>query len=546
MINNPSTIPLVMNEQGPACVEERIDTTLQISREAMVSRHQDMLRSITSSAARSAIYEGRIREISSLQDLSSLPLTSYQYIEEAIEKLSQERCLLQSPDHVFQTSGSTGNPKRMYYSNSDALRIATDFGIICRTVGLGRSYKGWNLGGARPNVSGALLEETSELLGLDVLHTLLTRESDLMPAMRRASRLDRIDVVASAALVLYFISRSVKEPDFLQSTVKEKLRRDKHLPSFVASLVARLYIANVNPKRLGTMLAKTHIAITYAEPITGYYTDYRNSMPEARFVDVLGSTENPVLAAQLDLGSKGLSLFLNAVIPELADPVEVANAKQDGTNVKGTPWTEWQKGMRGELLVTRPGEYLPLIRYPTGDMVEVIDPAHRISLGDDGRATVLPLIKVLGRSVDVLDFEVEDEMGCFLGNKIYSHNIHEAMPRSLNIRWWELYNIKGNPGRLCFLIIPEKDVTDVERFKKDVLDHLLKECDDPHHTLEIGIELGRLDLMITKAAAYSVVQREIDQRAREGRALGQLKPKRIRTVDGEEAFKEAVAEKMHQ
>ncbi len=533
-----------MMEQGPACVDERIDTTLQISREGMISRHQEMLRNITSSAARSAIYKERIREISSLEDLSSLPLTSYQAISEAVEKLSQEKCLLQAPDHVFQTSGSTGNPKCMYYSKEDALRIATDFAVICRAIGLRRDYMGWNLGGARPNVSGALLEETSELLDLHVLHTLLTRESDLMPAMRKASRLDHIDVVASAALVLYFISRSVREPDFLQSTVREKLKRDKHLPSFLASAVAHVYIKNVNPQRLGMMLAKARLALTYAEPITAYYSDYHEAMPEARFVDVLGSTENPVLAAQIDLGNKGLSLFINAVIPELADPMEVAKAKQDGTTVKGIPWTEWQKGMRGELLITRPGDCLPLIRYPTGDMVEILDPAHKVSLGEDGKTAVLPLIKVLGRSVDVLDFEVEDEMGCFLGNKIYSHNIHEALQRSLNIRWWELYNIKGEPGRLCFLIIPEKDVTDVERFKKDVLGQLLRECDDPHHTLEIGIELGRLDLLVTKAAAYTVVQREIDQRAREGRALGQLKPKRIRTVDGEEAFKEAIDEKM--
>lgn len=535
-----------MNEQGPACVEERIDTTLQISRDAMISRHNEMLRSITSSVSRSAIYSGRVKEISSLEDLSGLPLTSYQDIDAAVERLGQEKCLLQTPDHIFQTSGSTGSPKRMYYSKGDALRMATDFAVICRSVGVRKEDTGWNLGGARPNVSGALLEETSELLDLQVLHTLLTRESDLMPAMRKASRLDRIDVVASAALVLYFISRSVREPDFLQSTVRDKLKRDKHLPSLLASAVARLYIKNVNPQRLGRMLAKTRLALTYAEPITGYYSDYRGAMPEARFVDVLGSTENPVLAAQMELGNKGLSLFLNAVIPELADPMEVANAKQDGKQVKGVPWTEWQKGMQGELLVTRPGDCLPLIRYPTGDMVEVIDPAHKVSLGDDGKSAVLPLIKVLGRSVDVLDFEVEDEMGCFLGNKIYTHNIHEALQRSRNIRWWELYNIKGSPGRLCFLIIPENDVTDVERFKKDVLGHLLKECDDPHHTLEIGIELGRLDLLVTKAAAYAAVQREIDKRAREGRALGQLKPKRIRTVDGEEAFQEAIAEKMQQ
>jgi hypothetical protein len=177
-------------------------------------------------------------------------------------------------------------------------------------------------------------------------------------------------------------------------------------------------------------------------------------------------------------------------------------------------------------------------------MIEILDPSYPIQVGKNGEKAYFPLIKILGRSVDVLDFEVQDEMGCFLGNKIYSHHIHEALQRSRNIRWWELYNIKGQPGRLCFLVIPEKEVDNVERFKKDVLGHLLRECDDPHHTLEIGYELDRLEIVVTRASAYIVIQREIDRRAREGRALGQLKPKRIHTVDGEEAFQAAIFEKL--
>ncbi len=533
-----------MTPGGQARVDERIDRTLLISREDMVRRQCDMLRSITSSAARSAVYQGRVGEISSFEDLARLPLTSYQLIDDIIGKQGQERCLLQPPDRIYQTSGSTGSPKRMYYSDEDALRMATDFAIICQVAGVTSHDRGWNLGGALPNVSGALLEETCDLVDIPRFTTLLTRESDLMPAMHRASRARRIDVVSTAALVLYFISRSVRERDFLQVTVREKIRKDVHLPSPMASLVARIYIWYVNPRRLGKLLASTRVALTYAEPFTAYLSDYRQSLPRAQFYDVLGSTENPVLAAQLDQGTKGLSLFINAVVPEIADPVEVAKAKEAGSSVRSVMWTEWEKGMRGELLITRPGDCLPLIRYPTGDMIEVLEPSHEVVVAPDGRKARLPLIRVLGRSVDVLDFEVQDEMGCFLGNKIYTHHIHEALQRSINIRWWELYNIQGQPGRLCFLIIPEKEVADMGRYKKDVLAQLLRECDDPHHTLEIGHELGRLDILVAQPSAYGVIQAEIERRAREGRALGQLKPKRIHTVDGEEAFQAAIGEKM--
>jgi phenylacetate-coenzyme A ligase PaaK-like adenylate-forming protein len=201
--------------------------------------------------------------------------------------------------------------------------------------------------------------------------------------------------------------------------------------------------------------------------------------------------------------------------------------------------------MRGELLITRPGESLPLVRYPTGDMIEVLDPFAELNIPIDGGAVAtLPLIRMLGRSVDTLDFEVPDEMGCFLGNKIYSHHIHEALQRPNNVRWWELYNIRGEPGRLCFLVIPDKEVEDHERFRKETLRHLLRECDDPHHTLQIGHELGRVEVLSTRPHAYRLIQQEIDKRVKEGRSLGQLKPKRIFKVNSEDEFRTVVRDKL--
>ncbi len=353
--------------------------------------------------------------------------------------------------------------------------------------------------------------------------------------------------MASAALVFYFVGRTVKDPEFLRGVVREKLKRDYHLPGPLAKLIGQLYLRGLDDQRLARTLSRCRIAFTYAEPLTPYLHDLRESFPSMAFHDVFGSTENPILAAQLDPGKAGLSLFLNSIIPEIAVPAEVAEAKEGlRQKVDGVPWFEWTKGLRGELIITRPGGCLPLVRYPTGDLIEVLDPAwtHRGVVDGQDVTVTLPLIKVLGREVEALDFEVQDEGGCFLGNKIYSRHIHEALQRPYNIRWWELYNIKGRPGRLCFLIIPDHDVSDTAKFKKETLRHLLTECDDPNHTLAIGHELGRLDIVVTKAHAYSMVQQDIDRRMKEGRSLGQLKPKRIHVLEDEEAFREAVKEKV--
>jgi phenylacetate-coenzyme A ligase PaaK-like adenylate-forming protein len=514
----------------------------------LILRHKALLSEITTAAGGSAIYKERIRPISCLEDLSDIPLTSYLMMDQAIEKNGLDACLLRAPDHTFQTSGSTGNPKRMFYSRADVDRVARDFVLFCQVVGLSRGDVGWNLGGAFPNVSGEILERTCDRAGIEKLTTLLTKDSDLVQAMKRASKTDRIDAMVSAALVLYFVGQTVKDPEFLRGVVQNKLQRDYHLPRPLARLAARLYLRGLDDKQLARTLSRCKIAFTYAEPLTPYLHDLRERFPGMAFHDVFGSTENPILAAQLDPAKAGLSLFLSSAIPEIADPAEVAEAKEGHRQrVAGVPWFAWTKGMRGELIITRPGECLPLVRYPTGDLIEVLDPAwtHRAVVDGQEIAVTLPLIKVLGREVEALDFEVQDEGGCFLGNKIYSRHIHEALQRPYNIRWWELYNIKGTPGRLCFLIIPDHEVTDMARFKKETLRHLFNECDDPNHALAIGHELGRLDILVTRTSAYEIVQRDIDRRMREGRSLGQLKPKRIHVLEDEKAFKDAVKERIN-
>ncbi|MDW5562125.1 MAG: hypothetical protein SA339_02780 [Methanomassiliicoccus sp.] len=534
-----------MNGQTEDRVALRIRRDVIVPPGERTSRQEDMLRSITSQLQRSAVYAGRTWEVSDLEALSDLPLTPYSMIEAAMAAEGPERCLLTPADQVFKTSGSTGSPKCMYYTKGDVDRLTMDFAVLCRMVGVRQGDVGWNLGGARPNVSGAMLELTSDLVGLEKLTTLLTRDSDLMGALRQASRADRIDVLSCPSLVLYFLARSIAEPGFLEGVVKEKLRRDYHLPGAMADVATSLYLSRIDLNRLRRTLSSTRLALTYAEPLTPYVQDLRAAFPHMIFHDVLGSTENPVLAAQLDHRDRGLYLFVHAMVPELADPAEVVRGLREGTSVRGVPWPAWEAGMRGELLITRPGESLPLVRYPTGDMIEVLDPAAKVRIDVDGGIwATMPLIKVLGRSVETLDFEVPDEMGSFLGNKIYSHHIHEALQRPNNVRWWELYNIKGDPGRLCFLVIPDKDVEDRDRFSKDTLRHLLRECDDPHHTLQIGHELGRVEVVVTGSGAYSVVQREIDRRVREGRSLGQLKPKRIYKVEGEAEFRTMVREKL--
>ena len=73
---------------------------------------------------------------------------------------------------------------------------------------------------------------------------------------------------------------------------------------------------------------------------------------------------------------------------------------------------------------------------------------------------------------------------------------------------------------------------------------LLNECNDLLGTLKMGRDLDRLQIIVAKPSAYVHVQAEIDQRAKAGRSLGQLKPKHIYRYEDESEFQERLSGRM--
>jgi phenylacetate-coenzyme A ligase PaaK-like adenylate-forming protein len=528
--------------------EKWVRDKLLVSYDVHEKHHEAMLKQIVASAVRSPIYAGRLGDIIGISSLSDLPLTDYDTIFRAMEESGEETVLLEKPERFFHTSGSTGTAKRFHYSTDDIRSIVDDYVMFTHIIGMDRNDIGWNFGGSEPLVSGLILDGVANSIPLaGCITTLLGDDSDLVSALKHVCKADRVDVMAGAAIVFYIIGRISRDPDYLISIVRHRLHEDYMIPRHFTSLIARLYLTGMDRKSLIRIANQARIGISYAETLGPYMQDLKASFPNIHMHDVYGSTENPLIAAQFKTGDEGLSVFLNSLIPEIAKPEDVLACKDDpNVRVAGVPWNRWYAGLRGELLITRPGHCLPLVRYPTGDIIEVIDPAgvSEVRIGEGVTSVVLPRIKVLGRSTDVIDFEVEDESGNFLGNKIYSRHISEAMHSVGNVRWWELYNIKGSPARLVFLIIPEKDVSDRERYGKEILHHLLRECDDLLHTLKVGHDLGRVDVKVCNALAFSIIQDEIDRRMREGRTLGQMKPKHIIRVNSEAEFETCIRSKM--
>ncbi len=524
------------------------ETELFLSKrpEDFEAMHLETIRAEVERARASPVYGPDMPDISSWEDLHRLPAVGYDRLDEAFRKHGLERSLLVPADRYYHTSGYTGVSKRVYYSARDIERMASSYALFGHLIGVRKGMIGWSIAGEEPLVSGPTLHNASRVLDVNMISTLLAQDTDLRKAVAKASRSERFDLMAGTPLLFYVIGRIANEDDYFRNMIERAARNNFHLPGPLARMAASLMLAGIDLGRLRENIRAVRIAITYAEPLSPYLDSLRQYYPNMKAYDVLGSTECPLIASQYSPGQKGLQLFLPGVIAELADPRDVQRSKKERAPLQAIPWTEWKAGMAGELIISRPGECLPLLRYATGDQIEVIDPicSTEILLEEEVRHVVSPSIKVMGRSVDTLDFDAQDESGNYLGCKIYSRHIQEALQRSDNVRWWELYDVGGRPSRLVFLIIPERPVEDETAFRRHVERKLLNECNDLLGTLKMGRDLDRLQIVIAKPSAYVHVQMEIDERAKAGRSLGQLKPKHIYRYEDEAKFQERLSERM--
>jgi len=517
------------------------------------SLHSSMLGKITAQAALSPVYEG-LPTISDVTHLDELPLTTYGHIQECFDQLGLEKALLSPPVRFWHTSGSTGKPKKMYYGKLDLDEIA---------IGL---FQLLYLCGARPwnnawvfTASGGetLFGLPVEKYGLDGTITTFASEMDVIKALRQASKLDRIDVIVGVTWLYLLIDRIVKDPKDLEKLVTEEVKLKLKVPR-IPKLVAKYLLRGIKYDRLRQSLANSKLGFSHAEALSPYLSKIKEAYPKIEMHDVFGATEHWVQAIQVSTDRDWLSFFLKYSIPEIAPPEEILKVKQDRNyKVKAIPWYEWTKGLCGELIITRPGECLPLVRYPTGDLVKVMDPAFKFSVKLEGgeMEITLPAIKTLGRAADSIDFEGIDESGNFLGFKVYSRQVNDALMGLKNVRWWELYQVKGSPGRFVFLIIPESKVLDEAAFRREITQSLVNMFDDftvaaQGRAYLVGgasammDQSKHLDIMITQPSAYNIIDREIKRRIREGRTMGQLKPKRIYVVEGEEPLLALTKEKM--
>lgn len=536
-------------------IESSIIRDFALSYAELKKLHSQMLDQITSTASRSPAYS-KIEHITDLSQLSKLPMTSYDQIQVPFDTLGPEKVLLKKPAIFWYTSGSTGKQKKVYYGEADEDIIAQGFMQLLYLSGVRVTDSAFVFTSTGGDTLFGLVLKKYDLPGLI---STLASEMDVIKALRNASKLERIDVTVGVTWLYLVINKIAHHPkDFEQ--IVQKVIKDKIKIPGLPWLIRKYLMRGIDYPNLAKTLSETRLGFSHAEALAPYIPKIREVYPKMEMHDVFGATEQWVQAIQVSTEHNWLSFFLRYSIPELADPEEVLKAKQDPTYIpKTTPWYEWKKGMRGELVITRPGECLPLIRYPTGDMIEVMDPAYKftVKLETTTLDITLPAIMSLGRSTDSVDYDTGDQNGNFFGFKVYSRQINDALFKIPNIRWWELYHIRGSPGRFIFLVIPEAPVQDMLSFKAEIHTSLTKTFVEysavdtgrqfilgDSATAKNAVHKELIEVIVTRPEAYNIVDREVKRRLKEGRAMGRQKPKRIFKVDNEAEFKRLVDEKL--
>ncbi|MEM7825904.1 MAG: hypothetical protein QW412_03545 [Candidatus Aenigmatarchaeota archaeon] len=502
----------------------------------------------------SPLYKNKLKEVKELEDLQKLPLTFYDDIVSTISTFGLEKTLLEPPLKCWQTSGYTSNSKKFYFSKKDVDSIAEIAARVGYIFGLREGDVVWSLCAPEPYASGPILHLVAEKLNLREIFIPLTKTSDIIRGLKTISKVSRIDAICGTPVIYSIIGEIVNEPYTFKENVSKNLQKKLKL-KFFTDIVSKIYLRDIDYQKLHHIFSDISKGFFFGEILESYKQKLRKLCPKISPREVYGSTELIVGGTQLKEEEEGLSVWLDWFIPEIAEPSEIIKAREDRNyEIESVPWWKWYSGLRGELIITKDWFCLPLIRYPTGDVVEVITKSKPINVyfNEEKLTFNLPIIKILGRVSEIINFNFPEEEVRVMGiGNLYSRQLKEAMEsvkKFGKVKNWDLQVYKnvflplldpqkkkevGPFTQLTFRVIPES-LQNPEKFKEEIITSIRKYSPDFNFILEkMELAYSRnlinrlVNVEILAPEEYEKIEKEIEKRIKEGKPLGQIKPKQI-------------------
>ncbi len=351
-------------------------------------------------AARSALYRDRWRDagvdasaVRSLEDLARLPYIRGADLREAWQR--EPEGMLADPDVRlwFATSGTTGAPKWTPYGPWElamfeevALRV---YHMIVTREG---SFRCAIFGTPAPFVSDAgayALLFSHVAAGLPVEY-LITSPTQAEAALAFLAQRRPTAVVGFPSLLLRIAEGIGAEAPAAAQAAWRAEPSLRNLAGVLATAVIR-----IQPRHI----YRPEIGLFGGEPLAPYRVALRAAWG-LRAYELYAMTEYPCFHVECPEGA-GIHLWADWCIPELI-PLEALEHEE--TDPDATPAAhhlfDALPGAVGEFVFTSFGRALPLVRYRTGDVIEVID------VGRCGCGRTHPRIRVRGRRDDLVNLGI--------------------------------------------------------------------------------------------------------------------------------------------
>ncbi len=414
-------------------------------------------------AAKSALYRCKWEAadikpegIVTYKEFSEIPFITGREIREALDKNPIENVVCSDAIvHWFSTTGTTGTSKWIPVSRRDVELFMEMRDRCYKLTPTTEGLRCWAISGPAPFVENGLagFERVHAMMthvqreGVDISFTEVEREDSVNFALDMKPNF----IGSSPSLAARFAELLTERAP---QVARDRWRKKKSLKSLAAYLVT--CVKNIHPKDL----SKFEWGLFGGEPLEPYRKILRKEFGLEPY-EIYMFTEFlcPFVECRMH---DGVHLWMDICFAEVISELELDKESLEAVYTpRAIPVWEAEQGSRGELVLTTFGEGLPLVRYRSGDLIEVVS-TEQCRCG-----VTHPRIKVPRRSdhvicLGMIRFPVEQLEGKLLAETVYG----QAK------RWQLRITREDYRSKIIIRLEPSGKIADREAFLREISEKL--------------------------------------------------------------------------
>ena len=427
-------------------------------------------------AARSALYRAKWaaagvvpEEVRTYADLRMVPYTTGGELREAQARNHPDELVCSDGAQLWiSTSGTTGTPKWIPVSLGNLSMIREAFPrIVALMLGVTQDFSVLSITAPAPFIteSGAYHFLMSHILNdqhAELTFVALPEALDALNFARTAQTKGLFAFPSLALVIAEGVSQRAAEG------AREQFRKERSLRNLLgvlATSVMRIKAKHVFSFKWG---------VFSGEPVD----PYRSAIVEAYGLQpssAYTATEFGTAAAAECKAYNGMHIYLDLCLPEVIPQAELEREEADASYVpQAVPLWEASPGLTGELVLTSFAEALPLVRYRTSDVIEVVSTEPCTC----GRTH--PRIKVLHRSDDIVNLGLVRFSIYLLKEKLAEVGVHGQIAN------WQLRITRQDYKPKALLLVEPAGEVATEALVKEIADKI-DEIDGVRQAWENGL-----------------------------------------------------------